>query len=330
MRTGLRNMTNAQEQEHSSNPDSSQASQIDLLSISATPEDWKKKKKQMAAWFQAAFARRSNRARGWNTWSIWRRLIRDPALSDGAFRLWHHYRDSIVDGQVSGENADADHIANKLLHCARQSVYKWNAELLAGGWLAIATEGKQHSNALIVLNGFGTRYAPKPDNCQMELPLGYTAIGEQTIDCQGSQSVKLTSEKVTAKQSGKQTPLSNSKVIQSTESKEQPLLELWKFNDRVKIIRGEIEILKAQPGWSRDKVKSERVKALRKMEDTLLAQVTGIPSDQSHAADQPKPITTAQAAEQLKPITSEQIAELVETARRATESGSFPGASENR
>src|SRR6266850_1070882 len=99
----------------------------------------------------------------WKTWQLWRRAIRDGRISHGAFRLWHWFYDTRdlggVPGRVSGVWADAEHIA-KNLQCKRDSVYKWNQELQAAGWLTWEIKGQNQAHSYTPLDGFGIA-APK-------------------------------------------------------------------------------------------------------------------------------------------------------------------------
>jgi hypothetical protein len=81
--------------------------------------------------------------------SVYGRLVRDPEISHGAFRLWHALRDY---ADAGGECFPGQRRLQQDLHCSMSRIKKWISELVAGGYLAANVRGGARSK-YFVLNG---------------------------------------------------------------------------------------------------------------------------------------------------------------------------------
>ena len=84
--------------------------------------------------------------------SCYRRLIRDPHVCAGAFRLWHYLRD-----RASAKNGSRCWPAQRLIadeiSCKRDSLGGWIQQLEAAGYLRTNRDGKNHHTVYTLLDG---------------------------------------------------------------------------------------------------------------------------------------------------------------------------------
>lgn len=74
--------------------------------------------------------------------SVYSRLVRDPNISHGAFRLWHLLRD--YRNQTSGKAWPSQRTIAEQMHCKAHSLKEWTAQLVAGGYIAVEERGQHH------------------------------------------------------------------------------------------------------------------------------------------------------------------------------------------
>jgi hypothetical protein len=99
-------------------------------------------------------------------YSCYRRLIRDPHVCHGAFRLWHYLRD-----RASAKNGSrcwpGQRLISREMNCKRDSLAGWIQQLKTAGYLQTQSKGPSRQTVYILQDGrgvpvFGVRSGPQP------------------------------------------------------------------------------------------------------------------------------------------------------------------------
>lgn len=99
-------------------------------------------------------------------YSCYRRLIRDPHVCHGAFRLWHYLRD-----RASAKNGSrcwpGQRLISREMKCKRDSLAGWIQQLKTAGYLQTQSKGPSRQTVYILQDGsgvpfFGVRSGPQP------------------------------------------------------------------------------------------------------------------------------------------------------------------------
>lgn len=99
-------------------------------------------------------------------YSCYRRLIRDPHVCHGAFRLWHYLRD-----RASAKNGSrcwpGQRLISREMNCKRDSLAGWIQQLKTAGYLQTQSKGPNRQTVYILQDGrgvpvFGIRSGPQP------------------------------------------------------------------------------------------------------------------------------------------------------------------------
>lgn len=75
--------------------------------------------------------------------AVYSRLVRDPSISHGAFRLWHLLRD--YRNSLSGLAWPSQKTIAQAMHCDVHSLKRWTQELLTAGYVSIERKGQNHN-----------------------------------------------------------------------------------------------------------------------------------------------------------------------------------------
>jgi hypothetical protein len=230
----------------------------------------------------------------WKEWSIWRRLLRDKLVPDAGFKLWHHYHDHKDRfGYVRGNwadgtrPADADWIAREY-GWKRRTVYRLNTILANLGWIEVASEGRNHSTTIRVLNGLGvSAMKVRQQKAQGELAIAVPYVSPPApLRCapEGTANGLRCAPKGTAKQ-----PLiidSKRSICKEGSNEQAPPRELWQIEKDLKGVRELSERIRLnQP---RSEQRKEMLGRLRARERALELEYVGLP-EESEPDEEPRP-----------------------------------------
>ncbi len=88
--------------------------------------------------------------------AVYRKLIRDPNVSHGAFRLWHYLRDR---ADNAGKCWPEQRTIAREMHSKCHSLPGWIQQLAAGGYLHTERKGQNHHTVYTVLDGSGQAFS---------------------------------------------------------------------------------------------------------------------------------------------------------------------------
>ncbi len=248
--------------------------------------------------------RNKTRAPEWGTYEIYRRAIRDGCISPGAFRLWHHLRDSLLGGKVRLHYGIAGVIA-KLIHCKQDSVYKWAKELHEAGWLTWQEVGPHGEREYIPQNGWGVAYKPQP-----ELPLSPFRVSATPIQ----------EERYPHKGGAHKESKGTESVKGESNAPPRYCREDWQIKAALKLVRDEISALGSETLLAHDEAtKRELVKRLRLKERNLQRELTGLPPEGTRMECQEAKLTQRPGPPAKVTTSPERLKELVDQTRRAIE-----------
>ena len=89
---------------------------------------------------------------------IYRRLIYDGELADGAFRFWHYLRDR---KNMNDQTWPSQSVIAADLKCKESSITRWTTQLVEGGYLGIERIGQNHHIRYTILYGKGEFVSPQ-------------------------------------------------------------------------------------------------------------------------------------------------------------------------